>query len=305
MCGACSCRKGRGRRDVTRIPTTSAAASGIANFTPNLGIQPISSPPFLLLGNSWKTGRGKHIPERDLPLHRISQKRIAKEWLQQNLSLIVFYASLYKPHRPMRPPTFVSFRHSPCIVTLGSHKQASLPSTAIARVDGNGVVELGRKKHLLPCPTWASSYGQHALLRLWATEHTHTHHQPFRFMLNCLLLNPAGVGSSPPNFHRVSSVFLSSTVRHNPVYLWFVSNFYTYMFLASYFVLFRFKRLCNKKVWDHDIHNKNFVIFCIGVKYILRRREHKLQMSENNEFEEIFHHKVNRKVILVTGLGGP
>lgn len=148
MCSACSCRKGR--RDVTRIPTTSAAASGIANFTPNLGIQPISDPPFLLLGNSWKTGRGKHIPWRDLPLHRISQKGIAKELLQQNLSLIVFYASLYKPHRPMHPPMFVSFRHSLCIVTLGSHKQSSLPSIVIARVEGNGVVELGRTHTFSP-----------------------------------------------------------------------------------------------------------------------------------------------------------
>jgi hypothetical protein len=147
MCSACSCRKGR--RDVTRIPTTSAEASGIANFTPNLGIQPISSL-FLLVGNTWKTGRGKHIPGRDLPLHRISQKRIAKELLQQNLSLIVFYASLYKPHRLMHPPTFLSFRHSLFVVTLGSHKQASLPSIVITRVDGKGDVELGRTHTFSP-----------------------------------------------------------------------------------------------------------------------------------------------------------
>jgi hypothetical protein len=48
-CSECSCRKGL--RDVTCIATTSAAASGIANFSPNLGIQAISHPSILLLGN--------------------------------------------------------------------------------------------------------------------------------------------------------------------------------------------------------------------------------------------------------------
>lgn len=142
MCSACSCRKGR--RDVTRIATTSAAASGVANLTPNLGIQAISYPSILLLGNRQKTGRGKRIPQRDLPLHRTSQKKIAKSCSNRTFLLSFFYASLYKPHRFLHQPTFVSFSHSLCILMLGSHKQATLPTIVIARVVGNGALELGR-----------------------------------------------------------------------------------------------------------------------------------------------------------------
>jgi hypothetical protein len=69
---------------------------------------------------------------------------------QQNLSRIVFYASLNETHRPMDPPTFVSFHHPLCVVTLGSHKQVSLPSIVIVRVDGNGVVQLGRTHTFSP-----------------------------------------------------------------------------------------------------------------------------------------------------------
>ena len=154
MCRACSCR--HRRSGVTRIPNT-AAGSGIANSTPDLGIEPI----FYTRSSYWPVGRRerkKNFPRRDFPLNRISETKLANELLQQNRALIFpfFYVSLYQNHRHLHR---LSKRLRPglCVVTLGSHKQASLPSILIVRVDGHRAVNVGGNSHLLPCPRWLSS----------------------------------------------------------------------------------------------------------------------------------------------------
>jgi len=84
---------------VTRIPNT-AAGSGIANSTPDLGIEPI----FYTRSSYWPVGRRErknNFPRRDFPLNRISETKLANELLQQNRALIfpLFYVSPYQNHR--------------------------------------------------------------------------------------------------------------------------------------------------------------------------------------------------------------
>ena len=64
---------------MTRIPNT-AAGSGIANSTPDLGIEPI----FYTRSSYWPVGRRerkKNFPRRDFPLNRISETKLANELL--------------------------------------------------------------------------------------------------------------------------------------------------------------------------------------------------------------------------------
>jgi len=77
-----------------------------------------------------------------------------------NRTLLVssfFYVSPYQNHRHLHRR---SYRLRPClsVVKLGSHKQASLPSILIVRVDGHRAVNVGGSSHLLPCPRWLSSF---------------------------------------------------------------------------------------------------------------------------------------------------
>lgn len=91
---------------MTRIPNT-AAGSGIANSTPDLGIEPI----FYTRSSYWPAGRRerkKNFPRRDFRLNRISETKQTNELLQQNRALIFFFLRIALPKPSALTPTFLA-----------------------------------------------------------------------------------------------------------------------------------------------------------------------------------------------------